>query len=265
MYLTKRRNPSNPFRKDKKYEACIKSRHKSLPLILPEETDTKKTDTKKTETNHNHIYTSYTYRLNIWGEEYITQRVLVEENQQKIENQPKKLYKKKGKSITYEVFAKFKLEQRYNTLMKNLGDKFLILSEYIVQNILEFIGTVSTHNDYQLMKLGFHENERKTRIQIKRYLIRQISECSDEHFITIMKYLKDCSLSEPLIQRIKYLLNIIESYELMPYFNNREEFIHFEVKWERQKKTYHTGTIIKHIIREPNENITKNLIENLPK
>jgi hypothetical protein len=64
---------------------------------------------------------------------------------------------------TIEEFERFKKNQWLKLFIQLNGNR--LLGDDIIQNILVFAGTIENHNDYRLLKYGFHKRNQDKSIQ----------------------------------------------------------------------------------------------------
>ena len=136
------------------------------------------------------------------------------------------------------------------------------LTDNTIFIILEFTGIVFNYNEYNLLKIGFHFDERKTRKYIKYYIIRTIQTSSDEIFIHIMKYFETGGFSKRFVKRIGWFLTTIQ-YLSNSNLLDKNRYIHMDIDWERNIYMHRSMTIMKYLNKEPWQNFTKDTLENM--
>jgi hypothetical protein len=213
-------NHSTTFQKDRKYEflkKSIQANKKEQPKLSCE------TDTKACKQSW--IDAAYGNIVYIYQNEHETIQEKVVEN---------KSYKKKRRSLPKSDFEKFKQNRRFQLYMKENENKWNNLSDDIVILILDFAGLVSNINDYNLMKLGYHENEFKTMKLYKTYFLKKLKETTDNEFISIIHYINDyIDFNFRIKNRINNFLEEIKSYILTEYVDILQRYIHNKVIWEK--------------------------------
>jgi hypothetical protein len=171
---------------------------------------------------------------------------------------------KRPKFGVKQTFEEFKRNQWLKRLAK--GGRLLTLPSEIVEMILGFTGIIENHNDYCIMKLGFHDTEYDTMKRYKKYVIHRLISSSDKDFVKNIKYLyenENFVVSYYANLQMQYFLNDIKLTERNQDIEERDEYIKFLIKWAKQTNRNYSTPILGHLLKESHHIFTRNLIKNM--
>jgi hypothetical protein len=179
MFRSHRKSNPRPlnhtFRKDKKYNFVIKSKVKNIkkPVVVIDDVDAEThiyepriTKIKKENCefyggvwwwNNTAIlqYTGLPHNNNTKYNNLVQFRK--QTSQSPVIKNPKTVIHSNDIKRTIEGFERFKKNQWLKLFIGLNGNKLHHLGDDIIQNILAFAGTIENHNDYRLLKYGFHK------------------------------------------------------------------------------------------------------------
>jgi hypothetical protein len=171
-----------------------------------------------------------------------------------------------GTKRTVEGLERFKKNQWIKLLEK--GGRLHRLPDEIVETILEYTGTIENHNDYRILKLGFHDSYSETAKILKSYLIKRIIESSNDDFIRIIKYLythKDIFVGKRIKTNMERFLYNIELPYPPDYLDSLtlDEHIASEIEWAKKTNSRYETPIVVHLLKESCDIFTRKMIKNI--
>jgi len=271
MYKANRtfRVPSNStFRKERKFENIIKTRLKPRDNSIPEGKTREEDNTNTRKRNIPSVIEDeigYLSWIQPWTDTYFTTMSSTKKTK------PEPIKKTKtviidGTKRTVEGLERFKKNQWIKLLEK--GGRLHRLPDEIVETILEYTGTIENHNDYRILKLGFHDSYSETAKILKSYLIKRIIESSNDDFIRIIKYLythKDIFVGKRIKTNMERFLYNIELPYPPDYLDSLtlDEHIASEIEWAKKTNSRYETPIVVHLLKESCDIFTRKMIKNI--